>query len=361
MRVLLRRTGPGRAGTPISVWTGLLGGLLSFYGCPSQDDPCRDNPSNPACMVDRCKENPTDPACTPLGPQVPARSRSIATLDRPLAAVLDPDGKTVYATAIDVDGRAQLFSVAASGGEPSRMATGEMLSYPLGLAIKPDGSALFVADIGDPGGSGAESGAVIRVSIGGGSARFALGELRHPAGMAISRDGQDLFVAGVSAEDGRPGVWRFAESGGPPAAVYKGDPLRGPSGIVIANDGTLYVADPTALGPRGGAVIRISSGSATLVNRVPIQMNFPAGIAAAGPGHPDVLVTGIMPRSGAGALFRVSPAGEIFPIHIDLTLLDPGPLHRAARSGVWVLVDAIRVPMRPDPAQAPGLLFQLVP
>ncbi|MCS6915378.1 MAG: hypothetical protein RMK29_03925 [Myxococcales bacterium] len=302
-----------------------------------------------------------DPACIPPGPQVPARSQSIATLDRPLAAVLDPTGKTVYATTIDINGNAQLVSISASGGEPARIATAEVLSYPVGLAIKPDGSALFVADIGDPGGSSDEAGGVIQVSIRGGSTRFALGELRHPAGIAVSHDGRELFVTGVSAEDGRPGVWRFAESGGPPTAIYKGDPLRGPSGIVMAEDGTLYVADPTALGPRDGAVIRIGSGGAAVLNRAPIQMSFPAGIAAAGPGHPDVLVTGTMPRTGLGALLRISPSGEIFPVDIGQRLLDPAALHRAARSAVWVLVEATHVPMQLDPLQATGLLFQLVP
>jgi hypothetical protein len=335
---------------------GLL--LLFLSACPSSD-PCEDQPNTPTCVAERCARNPADPACQPQpGPQAPKSSRAVARVDRPLCAAADDSGGNVYFVAYDAEGQVQLYTVPAAGGTPRVIPTAGLLSHPVGLAIKPDNSALYIADLGDPGGEGEETGAVLRVPLSGGTAgRVAAADLIAPAGIAMTADGKELLVTG-KGRDGAPAVWRLADGGGA-TLLYQGAALQSPSGIAQTDDGTIYVADAMALSPREGAVVRISAGAAAVHSKVPLRLGFPAGLAPSGPRRPDVLLAGVSDKTGMGVIYLVTAGGDVSEVSLPLAATDLGPLHRSARGTTWVAVDTMSLMSAPAAAEAPGQIFVL--
>jgi hypothetical protein len=58
-------------------------------------------------------------------------------------------------------------------------------------------------------------------------------------------------------------VFKVTAAGGDPAVVFQGAPLVNPSGVAVAQDGTVYVVDPGTSGV--GSIYRIREGAAEAI------------------------------------------------------------------------------------------------
>jgi len=348
MRSLYRWS--GQFAVPIAALA--LGGTLGLSGCKD-------------------KITPTPPT---IGSQVPKSATTAATLSRPIAAALSPDAKTVYVTAFDSNGQAQLYSGPA-GGALTVVASSMPLSYPCSIAVTSDGTKLLIADLGDAGGGG-PTGAVYTSSTTGTLTALTTGTPQYPTGVALSLDDSSAYVTGVDPTDGKPGVWQIAVSGGGPVQLYKGAPLVYPAGVTVSNDGGLYVADTSGLGASQGAIFRIQDSRAFQINKTPLRMHFPVGLAPAGQGFPDLLITTAVALGVPNEPFvvRLSPDGTQQPLTLALaggTITEPTSIHRAAKTDSWIVVDAVvpaadlaGAPGVPDPAKLDnpdGRIIQLSP
>ncbi len=185
----------------------------------------------------------------------------------PWDAVPSPDGSVVYFTAIGSDGTPGVFSVPSAGGEASVVKAGRPLVMPLGIAISTDGQMLYVSD---PWTAGSDGSAVYALAISTGEATVVEGtQGTAPQGVEVmSRDGADwIYFTGMDVGDGQPAVYRVAAAGGDVTQIAKGAPLVAPSGVALAQDGTVYVLDRLASGNGMGAVLRIQGNTVDIIAR----------------------------------------------------------------------------------------------
>lgn len=206
-------------------------------------------------LLGACQQaEPADPT-----PTLPVQNEALSTVNQiaspaedesPLDASPSPDGQTVYYTT-----NKRLYRVAAGGGESTLLAEGSPLTTPWGLAISSDGQTVYVADPG--------SNAIFVVPAGGGNPTILPGSEgtapRVPE--IIAENGNDqLYYSGVSGNE--PAILKIAPAGGTPTVIYKGNPLVDPSGVAIASNGTIYVADRAASGNGLGSLFQIHNGVA---------------------------------------------------------------------------------------------------
>ena len=324
-----------------------LGGLVRLSGC-NHDGTSADMGTNPDMAV-----------VTPGVP--PTSATSVTNIDRPLAAVVSPDGQTVYLTAHE-NGLAQLFSVPVAGGAPTKIATTSPLYHPLGMAISPDGQTLYFADsIGGKIAGNEDAGAVYSSSLSGAISGGTYDGIRGPAGVAVSADGNNLYVTGFDKTDGKPGVFVVAASGGSASVFAKGAPFNNPSAVTVAADGAVYVVDATAQGTGLASVIKIQDGIASAFNTGTLKVGFGAGIAPVGPGSTDLLVTGNT-GLGSGVVYQLTtPGGVATPLTLGSTVFfDPATIARAKNANVWIVVDTV-IPSQPTPGQQQGAIYKLSP
>jgi DNA-binding beta-propeller fold protein YncE len=186
----------------------------------------------------------------------------------PWDAVPSPDGSVIYYTAASADGLPGVFSVSATGGEPSVLASQPSLVMPLGLAVSTDGQTLYVSD---PWTSGSNGSALYSLSTMSPSQpqRIEGTQGTAPQGVeVVSQNGADqIYFTGIDPKDGQAAVYKVAAAGGGLTVVTKGAPLVAPSGIAISKDGTLYVLDRLASGNGLGAVLRVQGGSVDIIAR----------------------------------------------------------------------------------------------
>lgn len=201
------------------------------------------------------------------------------------------------------------------------------------------GDAL-VADLAAFGGNGG----ILRVSSGGSAQTKLSGEgaFVDPSGVALASDGT-LYVADFNGFGGGTGsVIRVDPVTGSQRTLASGGDLVDPWALAVQPDGQLLVADPNAFGG-GGGVIRVDpkTGAQSAVSSGGAFVD-PIGIAVAGDGA--VYVVDENAFGGGGGVIRIDPgtgaqtilasAGMVDPIGIavtgnDLLVADQNPFSTA--------------------------------
>lgn len=343
------RSPPKRAGWKAgTIAVAALGGLVRLTGCHS------DNTS-----ADMTTINDMGTTVTPGVP--PTSATSVTTADRPLAAVVTPDGQTVYLTAHDTSGLAQLYSVPVAGGSPTLIATTTQLAHPLSMAISPSGQTLYFADSAGGKVAGNEDAGAVYSSNIGGSISANYDGVRAPSGVAVSADGNTLYVTGFDKANGKPGVFSVSASGGTATAFAEGPPFVNPSAVTVGTDGSVYVVDSTALGTGLAAVIQVKDGAASVFNKSALKVGFASGIAQVGPGSTDLLITGTTAGLGTGVVYQLTAPGGIatqLSLGTTVTMFDPATIARAGNANVWVVVDTVNA-SQPTPGKQLGSIYKL--
>jgi hypothetical protein len=296
------------------------------------------------------------PSEEPAPGRAPAASARAATVARPLAAALSPDGEVMYLARLDAAGAA-LVMMGPTGGALQSFSM--PLAMPLALSVLPDSSGVLVVDAGGPEGPDS-AGAVYLIDPAGSFRTLSGAGIRLPVAVAAAPDGSAAYVCAQDAADDQPGVFRIPLDGSPPQLLYKGAPLARPVALSFAENGYLYVADADALGPRSGGLIRIEEGRALLLSRGALPIGPGAGLAPSAQGSGSLLA---LSAAGASAwLLELRADGswsELAPVGDRPH--DPLTLARAARADLWIAVDGVSE-TQPDPNDpVQGQLLRLQP
>ncbi len=214
-------------------------GLAVFASLPSTRSAARPVP----------KEQPSSLVATVLASGPP--------LIDPFGVAISPNGQTVYVYDYTAN---SVFSIPATGGNPSLLVSGPPLVNSRGMTISPDGGTLYVAGFGN--------GTIISLPSGGGTpTTLASGSpLVHPNGITVSPDGSTLYITDNFAG----AVFSLPVTGGTPTVLASGPPfgtnLAGPGGVILSHDGsTLFVGAGSSgiysLPATGGTPVLINSNS----------------------------------------------------------------------------------------------------
>ncbi|MFO0602808.1 MAG: hypothetical protein U0324_06510 [Polyangiales bacterium] len=286
------------------------------------------------------------PAPTPL-PRVIVNCGAVCT--RPLDAVLDAMGRTVYFTGFTAARVPAIFraAVPAPGAmpvAPTVLVAGMGLVFPSGLALSNDDATLYVADMAADRGTDDASlglGAVFSVAAVGGTPSIVnLGAaLVHPTSVTVSIDGADLLVSAQRLEsDGTRshGVFRAPRAGsGTPASMLN---LTGPSGISQSAAGAIVVIDLRRNGPNAGSLVTVAPGGPVFFAG-DLVASYPAGLAHSVDGR-SILVSAATPAVGPGLLTLVGPDGRsTAPASLSQGMAAPLGLHRARLVDAWAVAD----------------------
>ena len=266
---------------------------------------CKDDPQDPAGPFAAFDPAANDPArFTEPRDAVPLDNGGIAFIARaPGTAGRDAENAGENGMPAALADRYAVFVIDAPGGAARIVHEG--LVAPFNIAAH--GDHVYVADLG--GGADA-SGAVLDIALGGGQATL-LGEGFRPQGVTTDASGK-VHMTGRDPATGLPGV--FALDGNNPRAIVTGGDLRSPSGLDIADDGTLYVADSTAggdlpdelaIGSGRAAVFEIKGGNARAIASG-IEGGYPTGIAISKDGK--LIVSAYVDRGSHSAVLILDPA-----------------------------------------------------
>jgi sugar lactone lactonase YvrE len=257
--------------------------------------------------------------------------------NRPLDAVPDPTGRTIFFTADGPRGP-MIMRVPAAGGAVRVVLAGAPLVDPVGLAVSADGARLFVADPG--------AGRILVVSRDGRTVRSLAGSRNtRPRGLDVETHGavQRIVVTGRDPSDGAPAVLALGAGGARrPAVLAEGAPLRRPQGVAVARDGTVYVSD-RGLGRRlDGRVLRLAGATMTTVAHG-IRLGDPAGIALTRD-ESTLLVSSLAPFAGTAQVQLIDTATLATSTFDDVIGANraAGGLHRGLRAEVMAWADVSR-------------------
>jgi hypothetical protein len=261
----------------------------------------------------------------------------------PFDATPSPDGTSVYFTAIGSAGPG-LFKVAATGGTPVQLDTGNLLIAPFGVAVSADGATLYVADPGydDPTASHPPRGRIYSLPAGGG-APTAVGNADNYVARSVELSGANLYFTGVDPANGKAGVFSVPTGGGAVSTIAEGAPFVDPSGITVSADGkSIYVADTIASGSGHAQIVSLKGGTAT-VFVADLSVGYPAGVALV-QDESAILVSGLGAPNGTDAIWRypigASGAGTASSFTTGLgSFNEPAGLHRAKGGDSYAWVD----------------------
>lgn len=268
--------------------------------------------------------------------------------ERPLDAVLDGMGRTVFFTAFTAAGAPGIFRAAvpapgAMPAAPTLIVAGMGLVFPSGLAISNDDATLYIADMAADRGSTEETlglGSVFSVAATGGTPMpITLGaSVVHPTALTVSVDGADLLVSAQRLEsDGTRthGVFRAPRAGSAsPASMVN---LRAPSGISQSPGGAIVVLDLRRNGPRAATAVTVAPGGPVFFGG-DLVASYPAGLAHSLDGR-SILVAGA-PEGAEGTLSLIGPDGRpTTPAPLSQGLVAPLGLHRARLVDAWAIAD----------------------
>ncbi|MEZ4730583.1 MAG: hypothetical protein R3E79_25945 [Caldilineaceae bacterium] len=199
----------------------------------------------------------------------PAAVGSATTFQRPLDATPDPDGNTIYFTAMSSQG-AGVFSVPATGGETVTLAVGAPLTAPVGLAVSTDGQTIYVADPSTVVATtqtiarktpATTTGAIFRLPSNGGPLTPITTTIQTaPRGLTVVRENNSdmIYFTGSTPDDGQPALMKVPATGGALTIIEQGGQLVAPVGIAVNKNGVIYVADEAAAGAGLGTIFQFN-------------------------------------------------------------------------------------------------------
>lgn len=280
-------------------------------------------------------------------PDIGAAAQDVA---RPLDATPDPDGANIYFTALDPVKGTGVYKVASAGGAATAVQVGDPFVSPFGIAISPDGTQVYVADIGAVTGpnDADDAGAIFVFPIGGGLPTQLSGTAgTRPRSLEISGTGASasLYFTGRDGS-GAVGVFKMALTGGTPSPVVVGAPLMDPGGVAIAANGDVYVVDTSSATTRNSIVYKIASGQSSpevLVGDVAV--GYPAGVALDMAGK-RLFVSGLDPATRTDVVIVVDLATKTTTLFkgdtdTDLSVFEePAGLHRARNKDLFAWADS---------------------
>jgi sugar lactone lactonase YvrE len=275
-----------------------------------------------------------------------------AEANSPFDATPSPDGKTVYFTAVDpAESSAGVFKVAATGGAITPLHVGSPLSGPVGITTSSDGQKLLIADVAaewtDGGGNSFDTGQIFSLSVAGGAPSAVPGTSgMQPRGLELrNANGADEVVfSGVDAQSGAPNVFKIASAGGTAMALAPADALSDPSGIAIAQNGDVYVADSTGANTRLASVLLVKGGTATAIAS-DLPVGYPVGIALT-MDDSALFVSGLDPATLTDVVYRIDIATKAQSRFtgsgsIDISKFEESAgLHRAKNANVFAWADS---------------------
>jgi DNA-binding beta-propeller fold protein YncE len=255
----------------------------------------------------------------------------------PLDGAPSPDGKTVYFTAMAQEGAA-IFKIATAGGDATKLAAGDPLVAPFGIAVSSDGSTLFVVDSGVEAKGQKGIGTMFSLSASGGTpTEISAAAGTNPRSLEIGEEnGADMiYWTGIDPADGQASVFKMTAAGANRTIIAKGAPLGDPSGIAIAKSGAVYIADSTPTASASSGVIALEGGSMKLIASG-MRFGHPAGVALV-QDESALLVSGLDPQKGSSAVFRVDLAsGKVSSFDQGISMnKDSAGLHRAKGADVY--------------------------
>lgn len=177
------------------------------------------------------------------------------------SSVPDATGHFVYFLGKNSAGYG-VFKVPATGGTPIKITDDGALSQPTDVVIEAISESILVADPGKPNG-----GVILSINSSGYASHVVLTAGTQPVALDVPSWSLDrVYYCGTV--DGQKAV--FVASSTDLDTLYKGTPLNSPTGIVIAKDRSIYIADQ-------GTIHRLSEGKITQI-ATGLTMGSPAGI-----------------------------------------------------------------------------------
>ncbi len=230
----------------------------------------------------------------------------------PTGIAVGPHGDVLVSDAEAFNGTGGMIALRAGSGEQRMLSPGGLLRHPLGITVGAGGE-LVAAVPGAPGGPAlvsvnARSGEQAKLSWS--------GSLRAPVGV-VAIPGGDLLVANARALDGYGWVLRVDPVTGDQTKLCSGGHFREPQALAIGAGGDAFVVDRGAFDGKGGLVrVQVSDGRQTA--GFPGQsFNDPRSIAIVPGSQPDVMINkgfvfgydgkGVFNEDGAGQT-RKQPA-----------------------------------------------------
>ena len=268
----------------------------------------------------------------------------------PFDATPDPEGAIVYFTAVNLDGKAGVFTAPAVGGAVSEVFVGDPFVSPFGIAISTDGTKLFVVDSGAQSSDADDAGLIFVVTLlGGAPVVLSGGASTRPAGIEVHHEnGQDqIYFTGTSKIDGKPGVFKISSNGaagGPTVVTTQG--FVDPSGIAIAEGGGLFVADTIAGANGSTSVLEVDVQGVATPFVTGLSVGYPTGVALTRDGA-TLLVSGLDPVTDTDVVSLYSTLDPTraervaFPASIPVgTFFEPAGIHRAKNADVFAWAES---------------------
>ena len=278
--------------------------------------------------------------CLPFCDLQPAAMAS-SDFSLPLDATLSPDGKIAYFLGVTPNGPGVL-TTEIGGSTVSTMVSGAPLASPMGLDVTTNGSKLYIADAAaDPADEG-KLGRLFTLDAAGGIMLTEVGSTAgyKPRAVTVITQGVDqVYFSGNDPTDGMPGVFKIADGAVTVSDVAKGEPFIDPSGIAVARNGDVYVAD-TSDSATTAQVLKISGGTVTpLVTE--LRVGYPAGLALTYD-EKTLIISALDKDSGKDVVFKYTLAdGTMDPFTTGIGEFEQSAgLHRAKRADAYVWADS---------------------